>query len=92
MNAEKGAIFLRKAAPYVLIKGVLHKHGADDRVRRCLEKNETATVMEALHDSEAGGHYGQDITRRKILDAGYWCPTLHQDVYLFVKAVILVKG
>ncbi|CAM6104287.1 unnamed protein product [Calypogeia fissa] len=71
MNAEKGAIFLRKAAPYVLIKGVLHKQGADDRVRRCLEKNETAIVMEALHDSEAGGHYGQDITRRKILDAGY---------------------
>ncbi|CAM6082563.1 unnamed protein product [Calypogeia fissa] len=71
MNAEKGAIFLHKATPYVLIKGVLHKQGADDCVRRCLKKNETATVMEAFHDNKAGGHYGQDITRRKILDAGY---------------------
>ncbi|CAM6094694.1 unnamed protein product [Calypogeia fissa] len=82
MNAEKGAVFLRQAAPYVLIKGVLHKHGADGRVRRCLEKNEIAMVMEALHESEARGHYAQDITWRKILDAGYWWPTIHRDVFV----------
>ncbi|CAM6094008.1 unnamed protein product [Calypogeia fissa] len=85
MNAEKGAIFLRKAAPYVLIKGVLHKQGADGYVRRCLEKEETTTMMEALHEGEAGGHYGQDIIGRKILDAGYWWPTMHKDVYTYVR-------
>ncbi|CAM6087794.1 unnamed protein product [Calypogeia fissa] len=69
MSVEKGALFLRKVAPYLLIKGVLHKHGADGRVRRCLEKEETTPIMEALHEGEAGGHDGQDITGRKILDA-----------------------
>ncbi|CAM6085159.1 unnamed protein product [Calypogeia fissa] len=71
MNAEVGAVFLRKAAPYLLIKGVLHKHGADGHTRRCLEEDEITKVMEALHDGEAGGHYGADNTVRKILDAGY---------------------
>ncbi|CAM6125044.1 unnamed protein product [Calypogeia fissa] len=40
MNAKKGAVFLRKATPYLLIKGVLHKQGADGYVRRCLGKEE----------------------------------------------------
>ncbi|CAM6126878.1 unnamed protein product [Calypogeia fissa] len=71
MNAEVGAMFLRKAAPYLLIKGVLHKHGADGHTRRCLEEDEITKVMEALHDGEVGGHYGANNTVRKILDAGY---------------------
>ncbi|CAM6094033.1 unnamed protein product [Calypogeia fissa] len=66
MNAEKGAVFLRKTTPYLLIKGILHKQGADGCVRRCLEKEEITKVMEALHEGDVGGHYGQDITGRKI--------------------------
>ncbi|CAM6083743.1 unnamed protein product [Calypogeia fissa] len=41
--------------------------------------------MEALHDGEAGGHYGVDNTVRKILDVGYWWPTLYKDVFTFVR-------
>ncbi|CAM6098287.1 unnamed protein product [Calypogeia fissa] len=85
MNAEVGAVFLQKAAPYLLIKGVLHKHGADGHTRRCLEEDEITKVMEALHDGEVGGHYGADNTVRKILNAGYWWPTLHKDVFTFVR-------
>ncbi|CAM6082096.1 unnamed protein product [Calypogeia fissa] len=86
MNAEVGAVFLQKAARYLLIKGVLHKHGADGHTRRCLEGDKITRVMEALHDGEAGGHYGAHNTVRKILDAGYWWPTLHKDVYTFIVA------
>jgi transposase InsO family protein len=85
LNQEEAAVFLRKVRPYLLVKGILHKEGVDGRLRRCLEKNEVSIVMRAMHEEEAGGHYAKETTTKKILAAGYWWPTLHKDVYFFVR-------
>jgi hypothetical protein len=86
MNPEVAAVFMRKVRPYMLIKGVLHKEGADGRLRRCLEKSEVEAVLRALHEEDAGGHFASANTARKILDAGYWWPSIHKDVHLFVRS------
>ena len=38
-------------------------------------------ILKELHKGNAGGHFSQDITVRKVLDAEYWWPTLYKDTY-----------
>jgi hypothetical protein len=49
-NQEETTMFMRKMRPYFLIKGILHKEGADSWVRLCQEKQETDKVITALHE------------------------------------------
>jgi hypothetical protein len=86
MTIEEAAVLLRKARPYYLVKGLLHKEGADGRAYRCLEKGDVRTVMQAMHEGEVGGHFAKERTARKILAAGYWWPTLHKDVHQYVRS------
>ena len=79
------SLFYQKIGPYTLVKGVLHKMGKDDKLRRCLETREVHKCLTMLHDEGPGGHYGVDSTAKKVLAAGYWWPTLHRDVDLYVK-------
>jgi hypothetical protein len=38
-------------------------------------------VMKELHEGLAWGHFATEITQRKILDVGYWWPTICKDVH-----------
>ena len=38
-------------------------------------------ILKELHKGNAGGHFSQDITIHKVLDARYWWPTLYKDTY-----------
>ena len=82
---EKRKLLLR-ALPYTLVEGVLYKKGHDLVLRRVLDPVQADTVMREMHDGCAGGHFSQDITSRKILDAGYWWPTLHKDISEYCRA------
>ena len=47
---------------------------------------EIQKVIHGLHDGHPGGHFGIDSTVKKIMDTGYWWPTMHRDVKLYVQA------
>ena len=86
LTAEQKAVFIHKAGPYTLIQGVLHKMGKDLRLRRCLEVSEIPKVISALHEDAPGGHFAVDSTVKKILDTGYWWPTMFKDVCEYMKS------
>jgi hypothetical protein len=86
MNREEKSVFVHKAGPYTLIKGILFKAGADDKLRRCVEEGQKRTIMEALHSGPSGGHFAAGATVNKIRDQGYWWPTIGKDVKLFVQS------
>ncbi|XLR23428.1 hypothetical protein S83_051328, partial [Arachis hypogaea] len=44
------------------------------------------SILEACHSSESGGHFGPQRTARKILDCGFWWPTLFKDAVEFCKS------
>ncbi|CAM6097605.1 unnamed protein product [Calypogeia fissa] len=81
---DKG-VYSYKARPYTLMDGVLYYRGADDILRRVLMSNEQRTAMEMAHDGFGGGHFGADITVRKILQQGLWWKTMHKDTHDYVK-------
>ena len=55
-------------------------------IRRCVPECEMLSVLEACHSSPVGGHHSGIRTARKILQCGYYWPTLHQDAHGFAKA------
>ena len=64
----------------------LYRSCADGLIRRCVPECEMLSVLEACHSSPVGGHHSDIRTSHKILQCGYYWPTLHQDAHEFSKA------
>ena len=54
LTREEKSVFQHKVAPYSVIKGVLFRMGADEKLRRCLELEFRRKVIRSLHDGPAG--------------------------------------
>ena len=86
LNREEKSIFVHNAGPYTLVKDILFKVGADEKIRRCVEEDEKQTIMYALHFGPSGGHFAAGVTVTKIRDQGYWWPSMGKDVRKFVQS------
>ena len=64
----------------------LYRSCADGLIRRCVPEYEMLSVLEACHSSPVGGHHSGIRTAHKILQCGYYWPTLHQDAHGFSKS------
>ena len=52
---------------------------------RVANEYEIESILESCHEGVCGGHFAQEITSRKILQAGFVWPSLHQDVSFWCK-------
>ncbi|CAM8913962.1 unnamed protein product [Rhodiola kirilowii] len=59
----------------------LWKIRADQILRRCIPDNEIASVIIFCHEVACGGHFGPRRTARKILDSGFFWPSIFRDAY-----------
>jgi len=71
---------VRKSAPFTWIGGNLFKLGPDEILRRCVREEEVFGILLTCHDGCYGGHFKSRRTTFKVLQAGYYWPTLHQGV------------
>ena len=60
-----------RAIPFQVIQGKLYRQGKDSRLRQVISDSQARMILQELHKGNAGGHFSQDITVRKVLDAGY---------------------
>jgi len=44
------------------------------------------TTLQEMHEGVGGEHFSSEITIHKILDAKYWWPTMHKDVFQYRQA------
>ena len=84
LSREEKNVFQHKVAPYTIIQGILFRLGADEQLKRCLEKKEQKQVMRALHSGPSGGHFAANTTANRIWSAGYWWPHLVRVVKAYV--------
>jgi hypothetical protein len=42
--------------------------------------------MKELHEGPLGWHFVIEITHKKILDVGYWWPTIYRDVHDYCRS------
>ena len=73
----------KQARHYGWDEPYLWKHYADQVIRRCVPKVEQGSILKFCHEYACGGHFGAKRTALKVLDSGFFWPTLFKDAYLF---------
>jgi hypothetical protein len=69
-----------KAKDYYWSKPFLFKYGPDQIMRRCVPEKEMKSILSFYHNHACGGHFGSKKTAHKVLQCGFFWPTLFKDV------------
>ena len=63
----------------------LYKIYGDGLIRRCVPKIKMLEILSHCHDSAYGKHFGATKTATKVLESGFFWPTLFKDAKEYVK-------
>ncbi|GJS04339.1 reverse transcriptase domain-containing protein [Tanacetum coccineum] len=63
----------------------LFKVCSDGMIRCCVSGPETRTILDQCHHGPTGGHYGPNLTAKKVLDSGFYWPTVIKEAYTLVR-------
>lgn len=55
-------------------------------IRRCVPKEEIESILRHCHSLEVGGHHGVNRTVAKVLQSGFYWPTIFKDAHAFVSS------
>jgi hypothetical protein len=69
----------------------LYKEGVDGIIRRCVPEYELQEILRKCHGSAYGGHHAGDTTAQKVLQLGFYWPTLFKDARSMFYLVMNVK-
>nr|GEX37228.1 reverse transcriptase domain-containing protein [Tanacetum cinerariifolium] len=58
---------------------------SDGIIRRCISGPETRTILDQCHYRPTGGHYGPNTTSKKVLDSGFYWPTIIKEAHTLVR-------
>ena len=74
-----------EAKYYVWDDPYLWRYCSDQIIRRCVPDSEIQSVLTFCHAYACGGHFGPKRTAKKVLDSGFYWPTLFRDAYVICK-------
>ena len=63
---------------------ILYRHCADQVIRRCVPEDEMHSIQDHCHTLPCGGHFGGQRTTAKVLQSGFYWPSLFKDAHRFV--------
>ncbi|XP_050122877.1 uncharacterized protein LOC126600335 [Malus sylvestris] len=61
----------------------LWKYCTDQLIRRCVPESEFKSILTFCHSYACGGHFGAKRTALKVLESGFYWPSLFRDAYEF---------
>ena len=70
---------------YIWDDPLLFKRGVDMIIRRCVPESEQCKILNECHASPYGGHFSGERTAHKILQSGFYWPTIFRDCAEWVK-------
>ncbi|XP_070022034.1 uncharacterized protein [Nicotiana sylvestris] len=77
--------FFHESRQYYWDEPYLFRICLDNMIRRFVPEIEKFSVLQACYASAYGGHFGGVRTTTKVLEAGFFWPTVFKDVHLWVK-------
>ncbi|GKE80942.1 reverse transcriptase domain-containing protein [Tanacetum coccineum] len=77
--------FLSDVMKYIWDNPNLFKSCPDGIIRWCVFGKELHKIFKHCHTGPTGGHYGADITARKVFEAGFYWPTIFKDSAMYVR-------
>ena len=64
----------------------LYKYYGDQVIRKCVPNDEYESVLNFGHENACGGHFSTRKTVAKILQSGFYWPSMFKDAHLHCKA------
>ncbi|KAG8503068.1 hypothetical protein CXB51_000811 [Gossypium anomalum] len=78
--------FFHDVKYYFWEKPYLFKKCVDQMIMRCVAEDEVHKILYHCYLAPSGGHFGGTRTVAKVLQAGFFWPTLFKDAYAYVKS------
>jgi hypothetical protein len=85
LNLTQKQKLAKKAKPFTLKERIMYKMGQNNIMCRCLTTSGAQIILKELH-GVARGHFVTNITIKKILNVGYWWPTLFKYTHDFCRS------
>ncbi|XP_062080981.1 uncharacterized protein LOC133785781 [Humulus lupulus] len=86
MTRQQLKKFYSEVKHYYWEEPILYKHCHDQVIRRCVPEEEMLSILTHCHTLHYDGHFGGTRTAAKVLQSGFYWPTLFKDGNVFVKS------
>ena len=73
--------FLAKIHSFYCEEPFLFKYCADQIIRKCVPEEEQQGILSHSHESACGGHFASQKTAMKVLQYGFYLPSLFKDTH-----------
>ena len=84
-KAQNKKFFHAKVHSYYWEEPYLFKYCADQIIIKCVSEGEQGGILSDCHDRACGGHFASQKTAMKVLQAGFYWPSLFKDAYTMCK-------
>ncbi|XP_074276925.1 uncharacterized protein LOC141600582 [Silene latifolia] len=84
-DSHKKKKFFHDLRQYFWEEPCLYKSCADGIIRRCIPREEVKPIISHCHDMPSGGHGSSRKTAARVLQCGFYWPSLFHDVATYVK-------
>ncbi|XP_059596429.1 uncharacterized protein LOC132254561, partial [Vitis vinifera] len=84
-SAQDKRHFLAKIHAYYWEEPFLFKYCADQIIRKCVPEQEQSGILSHCHDDACGGHFASQKTAMKVIQSGFWWPSLFKDAHSMCK-------
>nr|GEU86632.1 reverse transcriptase domain-containing protein [Tanacetum cinerariifolium] len=85
MSSQQKNKFFKDVKHYFWDDPFMFKICADQVIRRCVHDQEAIDILKAFHYGPTEGHHGPNYTAKKVLDFGFYWPTIYRDAQDLVK-------
>ncbi|GJZ59267.1 reverse transcriptase domain-containing protein [Tanacetum coccineum] len=85
MTYQQKNKFLSDLKHYFWEEPYLFKVCSNSMIRCCVSGPETQTILDQCHYGPIGGHYGPNVTTKKVLDLGFYWPTIIKEAHTLVR-------
>nr|CAN80876.1 hypothetical protein VITISV_003321 [Vitis vinifera] len=73
--------FFAKVHAYYWEEPFLFKYCADQIIRKCVPEQEKHGILSHCHENACGGHFAFQKTAMRVLQSGFWWPSLFKDAH-----------
>ena len=81
LTSQQKKRFFPELKQYFWEDPFLYRHYVNQMIRRYIPKNETRVILLHSHSLECGGHFSGQKTIAKVLQSGFYWPTLFKDTH-----------